>query len=122
MSYSLLAKRTSSATAAGAWTDEFIRFWRAEARAEGLFCCGACGRRVVSVDRLPPCPGCDGRLWEEPESSPFAYPDPDAAHQRWHEHDLDSAARTVRGLRLAIGLGAAMRVLLVVLFYGVTHV
>jgi hypothetical protein len=121
MSYSLLAKGASSATA-GARTAEFVRFWHAETRAEGLFCCVACGRRVVSVDRLPPCSGCDGRLWEGPESSPFAYPDPDIAYERWHEHDLDSAARTVRGLRLAVGLGAATWVLLVVLFYGVTHV
>lgn len=47
---------------------------------------------------------------------------PDAAHERWHERDLDSAARAVRGFRLALGLGAALWVLLVVLFYGVTHV
>jgi hypothetical protein len=41
---------------------------------------------------------------------------------RWQEEDLDSAARTVRGFRLAVGLGAAIWVLLGVLYYGVTHV
>jgi hypothetical protein len=58
----------------------------------------------------------------QPDWSPFAYRDPGSAHDRWHEQDLDSAARTVRGLRLAVGLGAAIWVLLGVLFYGVTHV
>ena len=112
-------RRTS---AAGAPADEFVRFWHADTRVEGLFCCVACGRRVVSVDRLPPCGGCGGRLWEEPVSSPFAYHEPGSAYARWHEQDLDSAARAARGFRLAVGLGAAIWVGLAVLFYGVTHV
>jgi hypothetical protein len=110
------------ATAVEAPADEFVRFWLAGAPAEGQFSCVACGRRVVAVGRLPLCPGCGEALWEAPESSPFAGPGVEFAHALWHEEDLDSAARTVRGLRFALSLGAAIWVLLGLLFYGVTHV
>ena len=53
--------------------DEFVEFWNAGSLATGVFSCVACGRTVVSLYQLPPCPTCDGRLWEDPETSPFEH-------------------------------------------------
>jgi hypothetical protein len=54
-------------------TDEFVDFWSTGTLATGVFSCVACGRTVVSTYQLPPCPACDGRLWEDPETSPFEH-------------------------------------------------
>jgi hypothetical protein len=73
-----------------------------------------------------PPPNCSGLVGSPAQVFAFSAPSEgmrySAEYSRWKEQDLDSAAGAVRGFRLAVGLGAAIWVLLVILFYGVTHV
>src|SRR5439155_6867483 len=94
-------------------TDEYVEFWPAGAIARGVFCCISCGRRVVSAYQLPPCPSCDGGLWEELSSSPFGRSDAAfASHlspsEQWNEDDLDRTAAFVRSAFLALVVGAVL--------------
>ena len=93
--------------------DEFIEFLRAGALARGLYCCVACGRRVVTAYQLPPCPSCGGQVWEELSSSPFgrsgaAFATGLSAYERWNEEDLDRTAAFVRGAFAAVIAGAVL--------------
>ena len=45
--------------------DEFLRFYEAESAARGEFHCAECGYGVIVQTRLPACPMCAGRLWEQ---------------------------------------------------------
>ena len=46
-------------------SDDFVRFHEAEAEARGEFHCAECGYGVIVQTRLPTCPMCAGRLWEQ---------------------------------------------------------
>ena len=92
--------------------DEYVEFWPAGVAARGLFCCVACGRQVVSVQQLPPCPSCDGALWEELSSSPFGRSEPLDTHLpasgQWDEEEVDRTAAFVRNAFLALMAGAVL--------------
>jgi hypothetical protein len=93
--------------------DEYVEFWPAGVAARGLFCCVACGRQVVSVQQLPPCPSCDGALWEELSSSPFGRSEPGFAmhlptYEQWNDDELDRTAAFVRNAFLALVAGAVL--------------
>ena len=49
--------------------DGYVRFHEAEAEARGEFHCAECGYGVIVHTRLPACPMCAGRLWEQSSSS-----------------------------------------------------
>jgi hypothetical protein len=51
--------------------DEYVEFLSVGALVTGAFSCVACGRTVVSLYQLPPCPSCGGTIWEDPSTSPF---------------------------------------------------
>jgi hypothetical protein len=51
--------------------DEYVEFLSVGALVTGVFACVACGRSVVSLYQLPPCPSCGGTIWEDPATSPF---------------------------------------------------
>ena len=94
-------------------TDEYIEFWPAGALATGVFSCVACGRTVLSTYQLHPCPTCDGRLWEDPSSSPFAQAEMPlttrlAAYEEWEADDLSRTADFVRGASLAVVVGPVL--------------
>jgi hypothetical protein len=97
-------ERAAPAGAALGPDDEYIEFWQAGAIARGLFCCVACGRRLVSAHVLPPCPTCDGGLWEELTTSPFAT----AAYEHWTHQDLEETGRFLRGAVVALVVGPAI--------------
>ena len=51
--------------------DEYVEFFSQGALVTGVLSCVACGRTIVSLYQLPPCPSCGGTIWEDPSSSPF---------------------------------------------------
>jgi hypothetical protein len=68
----LLTEIEALRTLAGAdRVDEYVEFLSVGALATGVFSCVACGRTVVSLYQLPPCPSCGGTIWEDPATSPF---------------------------------------------------
>jgi hypothetical protein len=93
--------------------DEYVEFWPAGALARGLFSCVACGRQVVSAYQLPPCPTCDGALWEELSSSPFGRSEAGFAtnlfaYEQWNEDEVDRTAGFAQGAYLALVAGAVL--------------
>jgi len=66
-------------THTGLAPDDYVEFWRAGALATGVFCCVECGHTASSIHRLPHCPDCFGRLWEDASTSPFGGGEKDAA-------------------------------------------
>ncbi len=46
-------------------SDEFVRVQKAEEKARGEYHCAECGYGVIVHTRLPACPMCAGRLWEQ---------------------------------------------------------
>lgn len=94
---------------AGRPEPDFVAFWTAGAQTIGNFACAACGRRVRSVQQLPECPSCGGRLWELEATSPLPEladaletltPEPEA----WHHEDLACTAGLARGVVLGLVL------------------
>jgi rubrerythrin len=53
----------------------FVDFARAGSEASGEFWCAGCGYGVVVQRALPPCPMCQGAVWErrEPARARFAH-------------------------------------------------
>ena len=45
--------------------DGYVRFYEAESAANGEVHCAECGYGVIVHARLPACPMCAGRLWEQ---------------------------------------------------------
>jgi hypothetical protein len=91
--------------------DEFVDFWPTGTTLQGVFACVACGRQVFSAYQLPPCPSCDGRLWEDPESSPFAtapFATHLSAYEGWNADEIDRTANFVRGAFAAMLAGAVI--------------
>jgi len=89
--------------------DEFVDFWPTGATVQGVYACVACGRQVFSAYQLPPCPSCDGRLWEDPGSSPFAtapFATHLSAYEKWNADEVDRTAHLVRGAFAAMAVGA----------------
>ena len=111
----------STVTEAGR-ADEYVKFWSAGSTARGLFSCVTCGQTVVSDHQLPPCPSCQGGLWEKPYSSPFSQTGTTlatrlSAYEDWNADDLDSSAGLVRGVSLALLIGPLFWLLLAVSAY-----
>ncbi len=52
---------------------DFVEFWEAGTEAQGRFACADCGYGVSVQTRLPACPMCAGRQWEQTSTSPFRY-------------------------------------------------
>jgi hypothetical protein len=105
-------ERAAPAGAALEPADEYVEFWYEGAIARGLFCCVACGRRLVSAHQLPSCPSCDGGLWEELASSPFGTadghgPSPVLA-EAWHEAEAGESTRFLRGIAFSLVVGPAI--------------
>jgi hypothetical protein len=50
--------------------DGFVQFWKAGSTASGEFFCADCGYGVTVQSRLPACPMCAGRAWEQNPWSP----------------------------------------------------
>ena len=48
---------------------EFARFGEAGSNARGEFHCADCGYGITVYTRLPACPMCAGRTWEQSPSS-----------------------------------------------------
>jgi len=86
--------------------DEFVDFWSTGTLAQGLFSCVACGQTVVSTYQLPPCPRCEGRLWEDPSTNPFepgaAVTAPSFDYDEWTTRELESTAGLLRGTMIAL--------------------
>jgi hypothetical protein len=107
--------------------DEFVDFWPAGTTVQGVFACVACGRQVFSAYQLPPCPSCDGRLWEDPESSPFAtapFATHLSAYEQWNADEINRTANFVRGAFAAMLAGAVLWLFLGVsayVLFGVAH-
>ena len=101
-------ERAAPSGAALGPADEYVEFWQAGAVARGLFCCVACGWRLVSAHVLPSCPSCDGRLWEELATSPFATGANVAAYEDWAREDLEETGRFLRGAVYALVVGPAI--------------
>jgi len=62
---------------------------------------------VTVAHRLPACPSCHGRLWEQVATSPFgrAAAEDLAEHAAWTEADHAGAARFVQGAFFALLIG-----------------
>jgi hypothetical protein len=45
--------------------DDYVEFWQAGSEARGQFHCADCGYGVSVRTKLPACPMCGGRAWEE---------------------------------------------------------
>jgi hypothetical protein len=103
-------ERAAPAGAALEPAGEYVEFWYAGAIARGLFCCVACGRRLVSAHQLPSCPSCDGGFWEELSSSPFGTADaPEPARAEvWHEADASESTNLLRGIAFSLIVGPAI--------------
>ena len=101
-------ERAAPVGAALGRADEYIEFWQTGAVARGLFCCVACGRRLVSARVLPSCPTCEGRLWEELATSPFATGPSLAAYEEWNHEDMEESHRFLQGLTFALVVGPAI--------------
>jgi len=50
-------------------TDDYVEFWDAGAAVRGEFHCADCGYGIAIVRKLPLCPMCGGRSWEQSLSS-----------------------------------------------------
>jgi hypothetical protein len=50
---------------------DYVDFWQAGSEAQGQFHCAECGYGVSVRTRLPECPMCGGRAWEESPASTF---------------------------------------------------
>jgi rubrerythrin len=50
---------------------DYVQFWEAGTQAKGEFHCSDCGYGVTVQARLPVCPMCAGRGWEQSTWSPF---------------------------------------------------
>jgi len=59
-------------TNARAGDEEFVEFFRAGEQVVGAFECVACSHGAVVRGDLPPCPRCEGTLWERSAWTPFA--------------------------------------------------
>jgi hypothetical protein len=103
-------ERAAPAGAALGPDDEYVEFSQAGATARGLFCCVACGRRLVSAHTLPSCPSCDGRLWEQYFTSPFGSADapPPGPAEVWREADANDNAGLLRGIAFSLIVGPAI--------------
>jgi hypothetical protein len=101
-------------------TDEYIEFWRAGARASGMFCCVECGWQLIVVERLPLCPGCSGLLWEDVSSTPFAAAEsmPTSADTLFGD-ERRPGAEVTHGVLVGIVAAPAVWLLLVFLVYAV---
>lgn len=51
---------------------DFVDFWETGSEARGQFACADCGYGVSVQTRLPSCPMCGGRSWEQSPASPFS--------------------------------------------------
>jgi rubrerythrin len=51
---------------------DYVEFWEAGSDAKGQFHCADCGYGVSIQTRLPSCPMCGGRSWEQSPTSPLA--------------------------------------------------
>lgn len=51
-------------------TDDYIEFLDTGAAVRGEFQCSDCGYGVAVVRKLPLCPMCGGRSWEQSAASP----------------------------------------------------
>jgi hypothetical protein len=51
--------------------DDYVEFWAAGEAVKGEFHCSDCGYGVTIVRKLPLCPMCGGRSWEQTPWSPF---------------------------------------------------
>ena len=87
--------------------EHFVEFWRAGAITEGRFRCVECGHGVTVADRLPACPTCHGRLWEQVATSPFGHAGAEdlAENEAWTESELATTASFVQGAFLALLIG-----------------
>lgn len=57
---------------AGADDDDAVHFLQAGSEAHGEFHCADCGYGVIVHVRLPTCPMCAGRAWEQSTWGPSA--------------------------------------------------
>ena len=51
---------------------DFVQFWQAGTPAKGEFSCSECGYGVTVQTKLPACPMCGGRAWEQSPWGPQA--------------------------------------------------
>jgi hypothetical protein len=50
---------------------DFVRFWAAGDPAKGEFHCAHCSYGVIVHSKLPVCPMCGGRMWEQTSWHPL---------------------------------------------------
>ena len=55
-----------------ALTGDYVEFWATGQNVTGEFHCSECGYGVTIVRKLPPCPMCGGKAWEQSAWSPFS--------------------------------------------------
>ena len=56
----------------GGHAEDFVAFSTAGEPAKGEYHCSECGYGVMVFRRLPVCPMCAGKTWEQTSWSPFA--------------------------------------------------
>jgi hypothetical protein len=52
--------------------EDYVQFFAAGMQVKGEFHCADCGYGVTVQTRLPACPMCAGRAWEQTAWSPFS--------------------------------------------------
>jgi rubrerythrin len=52
--------------------EDFVQFWAAGDSGKGDYRCSACSYGVTVHRKLPVCPMCAGRSWEQAAWSPFS--------------------------------------------------
>jgi len=100
--------------------EHFVEFWRAGAITAGRFRCVDCGYGVTVAHRLPTCPTCRGRLWEQLSTSPFGRVGAEdlAEREAWTEADLAGAESFVKGAAVALLIGPLLWLVPAALAFG----